>query len=89
MKLWEYLASGLNVLYANIDNVELSEMLFRYDTHADMISKFKLANEVTSEIKKDILENNSWRGKVIELSNLIFKCYLGFISIKGTCRCNF
>ncbi|HGE8299914.1 TPA: glycosyltransferase [Serratia marcescens] len=72
MKLWEYLASGLNVIYANVDNVELNEKLFKYDGHADMISKFKRANEVTSKIKKDILENNSWRGKVIELNNLIF-----------------
>ncbi|CAI1665244.1 glycosyltransferase [Serratia fonticola] len=71
MKLWEYLASGLNVIYANIDNVETNECLYKYESYEEMLDKYQIANSQEFEIPNDFLEKNSWKKKVLELNTLI------------------
>ncbi|MBC3380900.1 glycosyltransferase [Serratia fonticola] len=71
MKLWEYLASGLNVIYSNLDNMDKCNKLFRYENYEDMMFKFNTANSYVGEMDEQTLYRNSWREKVIKINTMI------------------
>lgn len=70
MKLWEYIATGLNVVYSNIDGVSESACLFKYDNYQEMLEVFDKAYEKENSHDDQILKDHSWNGKVMKLEKL-------------------
>nr|WP_314420604.1 glycosyltransferase [uncultured Erwinia sp.] len=70
MKLWEYIGSGLNVLYANIDGVNNSECLFKYSNYEEILYFFDKAYGRDNLGDGEILKDHSWSGKVKKLYEL-------------------
>ncbi|MEH4566298.1 hypothetical protein PO380_22565 [Klebsiella oxytoca] len=71
MKLWEYIASGLNVVYSSIDGVQESAKLFKYGSFDEMVLLFDEAYR--SEVMCDdlVLKNHSWSSKVRKINELL------------------
>lgn len=72
MKLWEYIASGLNVLYSNIDGVDENKYIFKYSKYEEMLKFFDAAYK-ENNLHQDIsLAEYSWHGKIKKLVQLSF-----------------
>lgn len=72
MKLWEYLACGLTVLYSNIDSITASENIFKYNDTSDIVEKY---NEAIYKGYRyaEINEKYSWFGKANEILDILKK----------------
>ncbi|EOM3927175.1 glycosyltransferase [Escherichia coli O9,9a:H4] len=66
MKLWEYIACGLNVLYSNIDNIAHVKNTYQYSNGSDILVVFNKAIDTPCSIldTHDSLKINSWEHKV-------------------------
>ncbi|HFT3601536.1 TPA: hypothetical protein ACHUCV_004605 [Klebsiella variicola] len=71
MKLWEYAASGLNVLYSQVEHDSTYDFLFKYNK-SNLVEKYLLAYEMTynQDIKKSLMQY-SWHNKVREIETII------------------
>ncbi|EIY4988337.1 glycosyltransferase [Klebsiella quasipneumoniae] len=71
MKLWEYAASGLQVLYSQVEHESTYDFLFKYDKY-DLVEKYLLAYQMpyNQDIKKSLMQY-SWHNKVREIENII------------------
>lgn len=65
MKLWEYIACGLNVLYSNIDNIDHVKNTYQYNNESDISVVFNKAIDTPCSILdiNDGLKINSWEYK--------------------------
>lgn len=69
MKLWEYIACGLNVLYSNIDNIGKVDCAYRYESEDDLSKLFKIAYQTPYSFTTKSFELNSWKYKSKEISS--------------------
>ncbi|WP_213220887.1 hypothetical protein [Klebsiella michiganensis] len=66
MKLWEYIACGLNVLYSNIDNIAHVKNTYQYNNESDISAVFNeaIVTPFSRLDTNDSLKTNSWEYKV-------------------------
>ncbi|CAM7153689.1 TPA: hypothetical protein ACQ8OZ_000902 [Klebsiella pneumoniae] len=71
MKLWEYAASGLQVLYSQVEHECTYDFLFKYDK-CNLVEKYLLAYQApcNRDIKTSLMQY-SWQNKVREIENII------------------
>lgn len=71
MKLWEYIACGLNVLYSNIDNISGIKNTYQYFGIDDISRVFNDAMSNLHIAGDDSLIDNCWENKGKELNSII------------------
>lgn len=71
MKLWEYYASGLNILYTGIEMRDVDARFYKYKSLDDIESKFHSAYNQENNHSDDLLINHEWSAKVGELIGYI------------------
>ncbi|ASM30300.1 hypothetical protein BVG84_04470 [Serratia marcescens] len=70
MKLWEYLSSGLNVIYSNINLNDSIGCLYKYHDKNDVLHAFDMAassEQLASSASEDI-GKYSWKYKASALA---------------------
>ncbi|MBL0901790.1 MULTISPECIES: glycosyltransferase [Serratia] len=80
MKLWEYAASGLNVLYrgVNLDYKKDVSFLYEYADYDDLLLMYKNAYSADfTKSNQDMVEKQSWVEKTNELQDIIKEIFNG------------
>lgn len=73
MKLWEYIACGLNVVYSRIESIEENDIFVKYDSLEDLVSSLNAAL-IENKNKNDIvncLKSETWHSKAQLIINEI------------------
>ncbi|CAI2012188.1 Uncharacterised protein [Serratia quinivorans] len=70
MKLWEYLSSGLNVMYSNINLSESIDFIYKYNDKEDIIHVFDkaISNDRSASTDEGNIDKYSWEHKANALS---------------------
>lgn len=74
MKLWEYAASELNILYSkvSVENCEGYKFLYKYHDYEDLLMKYlKAKNDVFENEYIKLIKIHSWKTKINELEAII------------------
>lgn len=71
MKIWEYAACGLNILYAKIDVGEKYGFLYPY-CKGDILNQYRAAITLTTNLEDfQEIKKYSWENNIIKISNII------------------
>lgn len=70
MKLWEYLSSGLNVMYSNINLNESIDFIYKYNDKKDIAHVFDkaISNDRSASTDEGNIDKYSWEHKANALS---------------------